>query len=77
MPSNRFKCVLVVFFGRRECVLGIGRPVVVGMVWALAALIWAIFNVLFNLISFKHSVYIWTPYTLILILVMRVCHIGI
>ena len=36
--------------------------IVVGMVRALAVLISAVFNALFNLISFKHSVYIWTPY---------------
>ena len=51
--------------------------IVIGMVWALAVLVSALFNALFNLISFKHSVYIWTPYTLILILVMCGCHIGI
>ena len=51
--------------------------IVVGMVWALAVLISAVLNALFNLISLKHSVYSWTPYTLILILVMCCCHIGI
>ena len=51
--------------------------IVVGMVWALAVLVSALFNALFNLISFKHFVYIWTPYTFILILVMCGCHIGI
>ena len=51
--------------------------IVLGIVWTLAALISAVFNALFNLISFKHSVYVWTPYTLILILVICGCHIGI
>jgi len=51
--------------------------IVVSIIWALAILISAVFNALFNLISFKHSVYIWAPYTLILILVMCGCHIGI
>jgi len=51
--------------------------IVLGMVWALAVLISAVFNALFNLISFKHSVFVWTPYTLILILVICGCHIGI
>ena len=51
--------------------------IVLGMVWTLAVLISAVFNALFNLISFKHSVYVWTPYTLVLILVICGCHIGI
>jgi len=51
--------------------------IVVGIIWALAVLISAVFNALFNLISSKHSVYIWTPYTLFLILVMCGCYIGI
>ena len=51
--------------------------IVLGMVWTLAVLISAVFNTLLNLISFKHSVYVWTPYTLILILVICGCHIGI
>ena len=50
--------------------------IVLGFVWTLAVLISALFNALFNLISFKHTVYVWTPYTLILILVICGCHIG-
>ena len=51
--------------------------IVLGIVWTLAALISAVLNTLFNLISFKHSVYVWTPYTLILILAICGCHIAI
>ena len=51
--------------------------IVLGIVWTLAALISAVFNTLFNLISFKHSVYVWTPYTLILTFAIFGCHIGI
>ena len=51
--------------------------IVLGFIWTLAVLISALFNALFHLISFKHTVYVWTPYTLILILVMCGCHIGI
>ena len=50
---------------------------VLGVVWILAVVISAVFNALLNLISFKHTVYVWTPYTLILILVICGCHIGI
>ena len=51
--------------------------IVLGIVWTLAALISAVFLTLLGLISFTHSVYVWTPYTLILILVLCGCHIGI
>ena len=48
-----------------------------GVVWILAVVISAVFNALLNLISFKQAVYVWTPYTLILILLICGCHIGI
>ena len=51
--------------------------IILGIVWTLAVLISAVFLILFSLISFKHSVYVWTPYTLILILVICGYHIGI
>ena len=51
--------------------------IVLGIVWTLAALIATVLLTLLSLISFKHAVHIWTPYTLILILVICGCHIGI
>lgn len=51
--------------------------IVLCMVWILAFLISAVLNSLFNFISFKHSMYVWSPYTLILILIICGCHIGI
>lgn len=51
--------------------------IILCMVWTLAFVISAVLNSLFNLISFKHSMYVWSPYTLILILIICGCHIGI
>ena len=51
--------------------------IVLCMVWTLAVLISAVLNSLFDFISFKHSMYVWSPYTLILILIICGCHIGI
>ena len=51
--------------------------IVLVMVWTLAVLISAVFNTLFNLISYKNSVYVWASYTLILIVIISGCHIGI
>ena len=53
--------------------------IVLCMVWTLAVLVSAVMNSLFSfkLISFKHSMYVWSPYILILILIICGCHIGI
>ena len=63
-------------FKHRTLILRTYR-IVLGVVWILAVVISAVINALLNLISFKHSVYVWTPYILILILLICGCYIGI
>ncbi len=51
--------------------------IVVITVWTLALLTAAVWTALNHLLSYKHAIYAWTPYTLILIIIICGCNIGI
>ena len=51
--------------------------IVICTVWSLTLLLSTAWIALFSFISYNHAVYIWVPYTLILILFICGCNIGI
>ena len=51
--------------------------IIIFTVWVLTLLITALWNTSYFLISYKHAVYVWTPYILILIFIICGCNVGI
>ena len=51
--------------------------IVIFVVWTVAFIQAAVWSLLYRLISFKHSVYVWAPYILILLVIVCACNIGI
>ena len=51
--------------------------IVIFVVWTLAILIAALWSSLHNFVSEKYAVYVWTPYSLIVIFTICGCNIGI
>ena len=51
--------------------------IIIFTVWVLTLLITALWGTTYFLISYKHAVYVWTPYILILIFIICGCNVGI
>ena len=51
--------------------------IIIFAVWALTLLITALLSTSYFLISYKHAVYVWTPYIVILMFIICGCNVGI